>query len=156
MNRHIEEDTAGNFYIINGRRFRIARSDFYDLLLSYLSGSDSIVNGFEIVIEAAIEANLIFFASFLNDVENLFYLIDIVVNRLFTEYMLSGTKRFNRERRMLISGSADQDSIDFWIVENVMIIFGHTINAERFRPGFCLFIHKRVCDGFYRGIFDKF
>ena len=116
MNRHVEEDTAGNLYVIDGRRFRITGRDLDDLLLADFSGDDSIADSLEVVVKAAVEADLVFLTRLFDDVENFLDLIDIMVNRFLTEDVLAGAQCFDGERGMLVRGSADQDGFDFRIV----------------------------------------
>ena len=87
MDSHIEEDTAGNLYIINGRRLRIAGGDFDDLLLADAASGNGLLDSLEVMVEAAVEANLIFLAGFLDYIQNLFDFIYIVIDWFFTKNM---------------------------------------------------------------------
>ena len=155
MNRHVEEDTAGNLYVIDGRRFRITGRDLDDLLLADFSGDDSIADSLEVVVKAAVEADLVFLTRLFDDVENFLDLIDIMVNRFLTEDVLAGAQCFDGERGMLVRGSADQDGFNLRIVEDLMVIFCRLLDAEGLCPSFRLLVHERISNRLDRCVLDE-
>lgn len=156
MDRHVEEDTAGYFNVCNGRRLRVTGRDFDDLLFADFACCNGIMNSFEVVVEAAVEANLVFEARLFDDVENFFDLVDVMVDRFLAEYVFAGFQSFDGERGMLVRRSADQNSADLRIVQDFMVIFRRLFDAERLSPSFRLFVHERNGDRFYRSVFDEF
>ena len=69
--------------------------------------------------KAAVEADLVLLARLLDDIEDFLDLVDVVVNRLLAEDVLAGTQCFDGERGMLVRRSADEDSLDLRIVEDL-------------------------------------
>ena len=104
MDRHIQEHTAGNFHIVNAWRFRVAGGDLNDLRFADFACCNCLLHCLKVVIKSSVESYLVFNVSSFQCFDNFFDLIYIMVNRFFTENMLSCFDRFQRDGRMCVCG----------------------------------------------------
>ena len=156
MDGHIKENAAGNLHIVDGGRFGVTGSDLDDLLLAHLAGSHSFAYSPEIVVEAAVEAYLVFLAAFLDGCQHFFDFLYIVVNGLLAENMLASLQGLDGKGGVLVGGSADEHCFDFRVIQNLMIILGGLLDAQGFCPCFRLFIHEGVSHGFHFCVLHEF
>ena len=90
VNRHIEENAARHFNICGIRRFGVAGRDFQNMRLADFARIVCLADSGEIVVKAAVEADLEFHLGML--CERICYRLnfcDRMVNGLFTEYVLA-------------------------------------------------------------------
>ena len=115
MNSHIKENTTRNFNVFNRWSFWVTRCYFYNLLFTNFARSYSFFNCTEIMVKTTIETNLIFKTRCINNIKNFFDFINIMVNRFFTENMFTSLNSFYRKRRMHISRSTNENSLNIFI-----------------------------------------
>ena len=135
MNSHIEENTTRNFNVFNRWSFWVTRCYFYNLLFTNFARSYSFFNCTEIMVKTTIETNLIFKTRCINNIKNFFDFINIMVNRFFTENMFTSLNSFYRKRRMHISRSTNENSLNIFISQYFFIICISFSNAKSVCPG---------------------
>ena len=155
MDGHVHEDAARYLDVCNRRRLRITRRDLDDLLPADLARLDRLMDRAEVVVKAAIEADLILLARLLDDRENFLDLLHIVIDGLLTEDMLARTQRLNGDGSMLIRGGADEDCLDLGIIEDVVIVLRDDLHADGLCPRLDFLVHEGICNALHRRVLDE-
>ena len=78
---------------------------------------------------------------------HLFDPLERMVDGLFAEDVLAGADRFDGQRRVLVSGGADEDRIDAGIVQDLVIVLRDLLHACIFQPRGDLGFHVRIGNG---------
>ena len=133
---HVHEDAAGGLYVGEGRRGGVPGSDLDDLHVPDAAGGDHFAHALKIPVKPAVEAHLVLDARFLDRLQHRLDLAQVVVDGLFTEDVLSGLRRLDGDGRMGVGGGAEEDRVDFRVVQNVMIIRRSDLYAQFFRQFF--------------------
>ena len=148
MDGHIQEHTAGYGNISGARRLRIPGGYADDVGISHLPVHHCLLYSSEVMVKTAVEAYLVFQAAAFQRLHHLTDSAQIMIDGLFTEYMLSGSDCLQRDRRMGVRGGTDQNSLDLGIIQNLMIILRGVLRPHLLQPLFRFLIHEGIGNGF--------
>ena len=155
MDGHIHEDAARYLDVLDWRRLRVARGDLDDLLFADLTRLYGLVDGTEVVVKAAVEANLILLAGLLDNSEDFLDLLDIVVDGLLAEDVLARAQRLDGDGRVLIRGGAYQYCLDLGIAQDVVVVLCCLFDTDGLCPCLDLLVHEGICNRLHRRVLDE-
>ena len=130
MDRHIQEHTAGNLYIVRGWRLRVAGGDLDKLQFTDLLLIDQLAQTRKVVVKAAVEAHLQFDARLFDCFEHGLHLFGREVHGLFAKDVLPRLGRLDGNIRVRIRGGTDEHRVDLIVREHVVYGCINFFNAE--------------------------
>ena len=147
VNHHVIEDTTGYFDVIDRRRLGITRGNLDNVDLADLAIAYHVVNCTMVVVKAAAETDLQLNARFLGSIDCRMHLREIIIDRLLAENVLACVRSLNDVLGMGVGRRANQNCLDFRIVQDIVCILGAILDAISLGKRLGLLVHKRVCDG---------
>ncbi len=130
MDHHVEEDASADGDV--GRRWgsRVTAGDLDDVHIPDLALLDQVAHPLEVVVEAAVEAQLQLHLLLFRHLDRLQSLCDREVDGLFTEDVLARSGRGHGVVGVGIGGGADEDRIDGGIVDQIHRIGRDLLDAQ--------------------------
>ena len=107
------------------------------------------------VVEAAAEADLQADTRIFSGLDGLMDALEVIVNRLLAEDVLACFGRLDDELCVRVRRGGNDDGLDFRILQDILCIFRHVLDAELLHIGSSLIVHERICDRLDRESRDK-
>ena len=147
MDGHIQEHTAGNCNVCRTGGLGIAGSNLDDVGITDSACCHNVLNSLEVVVESAVETNLIFDVGTFQSFHNLFDLLDVVVDGFLTENVLASLDRLYGNAGVGVCGRTDDNCVDLLVSQNLFVILGNLDAAVHGLDPFSgLIVHERICD----------
>ena len=100
MNRHVQEDPAGDLDVLDRRRTRIATDNVHKMRLTDFPAFHRLANASIVGIESSVEPDLQRHAGLINSRQSPVNLAQIVIDRLLAEDVLTRRRRVFDDLRM--------------------------------------------------------
>ncbi len=120
MDHHVAKQAAGALDVGDRRRGRVARQDGDELDIAGSTFGQPLLQGGEIRIEAAVEADHQRDAGLLDPGQRLADALGIEVDRLLAEHRLAGRCRLVDEIGVGVGRRADQNGVDGFVGEDLL------------------------------------
>ncbi len=146
VDHHVEEDAAADGDVCRRWGSRVAAGDLDDVHIPDLPLLNQVAHSLEVVVEAAVEAQLQLHRVLFCHLDRLQPLCHREVDGLLTEDVLAGTGRGHGVVGVGIGGGADEDRIDGGIVDQIHRIGCDLLDAQGARPLLDALIDDDVAD----------
>ncbi len=135
VNRHVEEQTARDLDVVDGRRLGISTRDPEHLRRADLAASNASGERLEVRIETAIEAHLQTYAGRVDGTQRRADLLEVVIDGLLAEDVFSCRSRIANHACVSVRRRTDDDRVDVGSFQDVPVVPHRVAGVARCRRG---------------------